>query len=76
MGNDPKDETSRLNTDGRFDPLRRVGPVLKPRDDDFDLHYNLLDISKGRRILPQNDIQQCQAEGCKPKTGAPPVGGR
>jgi hypothetical protein len=69
MGNDPIDEMSRLDTESRFDPVRLVGPVLKPIDDDFDLHYNLMDIPKDARVLPQNDVQQCSTEGCKPKTG-------
>jgi hypothetical protein len=69
MGNDPIDEVSKLDREDRFDPVKMIGPVLKPRDDDFDLHYNLLDIPPGARFLPQNDIQQCSAEGCKPKTG-------
>lgn len=69
MGNDPIDEVSKLDKEDRFDPVKMIGPALKPRDDDFDLHYNLLEIPKDRRVLPQNDIQQCSAEGCKPKTG-------
>lgn len=68
MGNDPKDEISLLDTEDRLEPVRRVGPVLKPRDDDFDLHYNLLHVQKGARPLPQNDIHQCHFEGCKPGT--------
>jgi len=66
MGNDPKDEVRVLDTPARFDPVRRIGPVLKPRSDDFDLHYNLLDIPNGERPLPQNDINQCRADDCKP----------
>jgi hypothetical protein len=70
MGNDTKDEVRRLDTPERCDPVRLTGPVLKARDDDFDLHYNLLEIPKGvGRPLPQNDIQQCSADGCKPATG-------
>jgi hypothetical protein len=70
MGNDTKDEVRRLDKLERFDPVRRIGPVLKPRDDDFDLHYNFLKIPKGAgRPLPQNDIQQCDFNGCKPATG-------
>jgi len=69
MGNDPKDEVRRLGTTDRFDPVRQIGPVLKPRDDDFDLHYNLLKIpDKVGRPLPQNDIHQCDFPGCKPGT--------
>jgi hypothetical protein len=66
MGNDPKDEVRVLDTPQRFDPVRRIGPVLKPRSDDFDLHYNLLDIPNGQRPLPQNDVNQCRADDCKP----------
>lgn len=70
MGNDTKDEVRRLDTLARFDPVRRTGPVLKPRDDDFDLHYNFLKIPKAAgRPLPQNDIQQCDFNGCKPAAG-------
>ena len=70
MGNDTKDEVRRLDTPERCDPVRRTGPVLKPRDDDFDLHYNVLKIPADTgRPLPQNDIQQCDFNGCKPATG-------
>lgn len=70
MGNDPKDEVRKLDTDARFDPLRLFGPVLKPREDDFDLHYNLFDIpSDVDRPVPQNDVQQCDFQGCKPLGG-------
>lgn len=67
MGNDTKDEIRRLDTPERCDPVRQTGPVPKPRDDDFDLHYNFLDIpNNAGRPLPQNDIQQCDFNGCKP----------
>jgi hypothetical protein len=66
MGNDPEEEVRVLDTPGRFDPVRRIGPTLSPRSDDFDLHYNLLDIANGERPLPQNDINQCRADDCKP----------
>jgi hypothetical protein len=70
MGNDTKDEVRRLDTPGRFDGMRRTGPLLKPHDDDFDLHYNFLKIPKDAgRPLPQNDIQQCDFNGCKPAVG-------
>jgi hypothetical protein len=69
MGNDTKDEIRRLDTPERCDPVRVSGPVPKPRDDDFDLHYNFLDIpDDAGRPLPQNDIQQCDFNGCKPGT--------
>jgi len=69
MGNDTKEEVRRLNTPERCDPVRQTGPVLKPRDDDFDLHYNFLKIPKGvGRPLPQNDIRQCSVDGCRPGT--------
>lgn len=69
MGNDTKDEIRRLDTPERCDPVRVSGPVPKPRDDDFDLHYNFLDIpDEAGRPLPQNDIQQCDFNGCKPGT--------
>jgi hypothetical protein len=66
MGNDPKSEVRLLDTPERFDPLRLTGPVLKPRDDDFDLHYKLLDVPQEERLLPQVDIHQCHADGCLP----------
>jgi hypothetical protein len=67
MGNDTKEEVHRLDTPERCDPVRQTGPVLKPRDDDFDLHYNFLEIPKDvGRPLPQNDIRQCDFDGCKP----------
>jgi hypothetical protein len=67
MGNDTKEEVRRLNTPQRCDPARQTGPVLKPRDDEFDLHYNLLEIPpKLSRPLPSNDPHQCSSEGCKP----------
>ena len=68
MGNDPKEELHLLDTPDRFDPVRRIGPVLKTRDDDFDLHYNLLHLAGDGRPLPQNDVHQCHFEGCKPGT--------
>lgn len=69
MGNDTKSEIRRLDTPERCDPVRQTGPVLKPRDDDFDLHYNFLDIPKGvGRPVPQNDVRQCSVDGCKPGT--------
>jgi hypothetical protein len=70
IGHDTKNEVRRLNTPQRFDPVRETGPVLKPRDEEFDLHYNLLQISPGiARPVPQNDPHQCGREGCKPATG-------
>jgi hypothetical protein len=66
MGNDTKEEIRRLNTRDNCDPSRQTGPVLKLRDDEFDLHYNLVDIQGDVRPLPQNDIQQCGVEHCKP----------
>jgi hypothetical protein len=69
MGNDPEDEVRRLNTPQRCDPSRDTGQVLKPRDDDFDLHYNFFQMKDVGRPLPQNDIHQCDFEGCKPASG-------
>lgn len=74
MGYDPKFEIRLLETDDRFDPVRLVGPVLKPRDDDFDLHYNLLHLPDGKRPLPQNDIHQCRFDDCKPLVVSNPSG--
>ena len=77
MGNDPADEVRVLDTPQRFDPVRRVGPELRPRSEDFDLHYNLLNIATGERVLPQNDIHQCRADDCKPVAlGTATSGGR
>ena len=74
MGNDTKDEVRRLDTPEGLDPVRLIGPVLKPRDNDFGLHYNVLAIPDGERLIPQTDIHQCRAEGCKPLM-VPIVGG-
>lgn len=74
MGYDPKEEIRLLDTEERFDPVRLIGPVLKPRDDDFDLHYNLLDCPYGQRPLPQNDIHQCRFDDCKPLVASDPSG--
>jgi hypothetical protein len=74
MGYDPTDEIRLLDTDDRFDPVRLTGPALKPRDDDFDLHYNLLHLPDGTRPLPQNDIHQCRFDDCKPLVASDPSG--
>jgi hypothetical protein len=68
MGHDTKDEVCRLNTPERFDPVRETGPVRKPRDDEFGLHYNLLTRPQGRPV-PVNTPHQCGREGCKPAIG-------
>jgi hypothetical protein len=67
MGNDTKNEVRRLDTPDRCDPVRQIGPVLKPRVDDFAFHYNLLEIPAGVGLpLPQTDVHQCGIEDCKP----------
>jgi hypothetical protein len=70
MGNDTKDEVPQLDTPQRCDtPRDTTGPLLKPRDNDFDLHYNLLDIPADvERVLPQNDPHQTRFDGCVPGT--------
>jgi hypothetical protein len=75
MGNDTKEEVRRLNTPQRCDPARQTGPVLKPRDDEFDLHYNLMQIPPTvSPPLPSNDPHQCSSEGCKPLMVSNPGG--
>jgi hypothetical protein len=67
MGNDTKEEVRRLDTPYRCDPFRLSEAVLKPRDDEFDLHFNLLQIPPNVfPPLPSNDPHQCSKEGCKP----------
>lgn len=67
MGNDTKREARRLDTPERCDPVREIGPVLRPRVDDFEFHYNLLEMPEGAgRPVPQNDIHQCGIDDCKP----------
>jgi hypothetical protein len=69
MGNDPQAEARSLRSFRRCDARSRdVGgaPVAVPRDDDFELHYELLDISASGRPLPENGPHQTQFDGCSP----------
>jgi hypothetical protein len=69
MGNDTKSEARSLGSFRRCDSRSRDAegrPVAIPRDDDFDLHYELLDMGGSSRPLPQNGPQQTQFDGCNP----------
>ena len=70
MGNDTEAEAElagspdRCNVRVRSEDKR---PVVKPRDDDFFLHYELLsDLDRDSRPLPQAGPQQTSGDGCKP----------
>jgi hypothetical protein len=69
MGNDPKAEARSLRSFRRCDARTRDAngaPVAIPRDDDFELHYDLLDMSNSGRPLPENGPHQTQFDGCSP----------
>jgi hypothetical protein len=71
MGNDTKEEAKLANSFERCNArLQPNGePVVIVQDDDFDLHYPLIDLPDGAaRPLPQNDPHQTQFDGCKPAT--------
>jgi hypothetical protein len=75
MGNDTKPE-ARLATSPRRCNARvrssENASILKPRDDDFFLHYELLNVpEKGVRPLPQAGHHQTGGDGCKPANGGP-----
>jgi hypothetical protein len=70
MGNDTEPEVllagSLMRCDGRRE---NNNPLAIPRDDDFDLHYNLLDLPEGTpRPVPQAGPHQSSGDGCKPGT--------
>lgn len=75
MGNDTKDEVKVLTSTKRCDARARSDkgtgtPLLVPRDNDFDLHYDLLNVpSGGVRPLPTNGPHQTHVDGCAPGTG-------
>jgi hypothetical protein len=70
MGNDTEAEALLAASLMRCDGRRENGnPLAIPRDDDFDLHYNLLDLPKDTpRPVPQAGPHQSSGDGCKPGT--------
>lgn len=73
MGNDTKDEAKVMTSTKRCDARARTdkgAPLLVPRDNDFDLHYDLLNVPPGAvRPLPTNGPHQTHVDGCSPGTG-------
>jgi hypothetical protein len=73
MGNDTKLEARLAASHKRCDARVRSStgePILRPRDDDFFLHYQLLNVPDGAaRPLPQAGPHQTSGDGCKPGTG-------
>lgn len=73
MGNDTRDEALLLTSTRRCDARARDSngaPILVPRDNDFDLHYDLLDVPPGvDRPLPTNGPHQTHVDGCAPAGG-------
>src|SRR5437879_3748536 len=71
MGNDTKPEVRLLTSPKRCEPRTPDDqPLLMPRDDDFFLHYELLDVpSDVGRPLPQAGPHQTSGDGCKPAAG-------
>lgn len=71
MGNDTRDEARALRSFRRFDARSHVvdgRPVAVPRDEDFDLHYDLME-NTGNRPLPQTGIHQTILDICDPAAG-------
>lgn len=70
MGNDTEPEVLLAASPKRCDGRRENNnPLIIPRDDDFDLHYNLLDLPPDAgRPLPQAGPHQSSGDGCKPGT--------
>jgi hypothetical protein len=71
MGNDTLPEAklaaSPKRCNARVRSVKEKRPVVKPRDDDFFLHYNLLNVSANApRPLPQAGPHQTSGDGCKP----------
>ena len=70
MGNDTRTEVRMAASVQRCTLRNRDAngkPILRPRDDDFFLHYELLNISPNAgRPLPQEDVHQTSGDGCKP----------
>lgn len=78
IGNDTRPETRALVSFKRCDVRTRDvngQPVAVPRDDDFDMHYDLLDIPGGIRPLPQNGPHQTQFDHCSPAAVRRTTGG-
>lgn len=75
MGNDTKPEARLAASPKRCNARVRSSegaPLLKPRDDDFFLHYELLNVPEhGVRPLPQAGPHQTSGDGCKPANGGP-----
>jgi len=73
MGNDTKLEACLAASINRCNArIRSLNgePVLRPRDDDFFLHYELLKVPKGApRPLPQAGVHQTSGDRCKPGGG-------
>jgi hypothetical protein len=73
MGNDTEGEarvvTSTKRCDARFFRGKYGEPVVVPRDDDFFLHYQIIDVPDGVGPLPQNGPQQTHFDGCVPGAG-------
>jgi hypothetical protein len=76
MGNDTKPETTEfLGTSQRCDSRSRDPqghPILIPRDNDFFLHYEIIESGNKGKPLPQSGIHQIQFDGCKSGTGGHP----
>jgi hypothetical protein len=69
MGNDTRRETRALVSFKRCDIRTRDvngHPVAVPRDEDFELHYQVLEFEGAARPLPQNGPHQTQFDHCSP----------
>lgn len=73
MGNDARDETlDYLGNTRRCNSRTRDAdgkPILIPRDNDFFLHYRIIDSGRNGGPLPQSDVHQIHVDGCKSGTG-------
>lgn len=73
MGNDTKDEASLVSStqrcDARFFRSKNEKPVVVERDEDFVLHYKVLNVKGDKRPLPHNGPQQTHFNGCVPANG-------
>jgi hypothetical protein len=71
MGNDTEPEVSALKSFKRCDARTRENgngqPILVPRDSDFDMHYEVVDVPPALgRPVPHTGHQQTQFNGCDP----------
>lgn len=70
MGNDTQKEARLATSPTRCDARAKNDdgtPRLHPHDTDFDLHYDLLELSKGTpHFLPHANARQISVDGCKP----------